>query len=1249
MGADLTYTCLGGNQYLVRLSFYRDCAGITPSSSYFVSVGSNSCGQSLSVTLNQLAGYPIEVSPLCPAQLPNSTCNGGNLPGVEQYIYEGIITLPAACNDWTFGWSECCRNAAITTLSSPDSQNLFVSATLNNLDAPCNSSPQFTSLPVPYICAGQPYIYNHGAVDADGDSLVYSLVNAYNTAGVPVTYNGGFSGTNPISSTPPAAINPANGNVTMTPAGTQIAVIAVQVDEYRDGILIGSTIRDIQVTVLNCSNVNPTINSITGLSGGVQTGPYSVEICPGQALNFTIPGTDPDAGQSITWSWNNGIPGGSFTGPTGGSPQNATFSWTPSGGDVGLHSLTVTLADNACPVLGQQTRAIDIIVLQGTTAGPDQVYCTSGGPVALNAVGGSSFTWNILSGTPGSLSCTNCASPNATPSVTTVYEVVSNLSSLCRNRDTVAVTIAPSFALTMGPNTTICQNGSASLSATPSPTGAYTYSWAPTATLSSGTVSNPTATPTTTTAYNVTVTSAAGCEMTGTQTITVSNAALGVAPTANPTQSCAGAPVTLNANATTGNCNQYTVSSIPFVSFVAGGTTLSLSDDMVSSAVPIGFNFNFFCNTYSNVYVSSNGFITFNPASGTGCCGGQFLPDANDPNGVIAAAWDDLYPPGNGTVSYQTLGTIPNRRFVVTYSNVPFCCGSTPDVSSQIILYETSNNIEVHVANVNGADPGTIGIENMTGTAAFTPPNRNSSTWTTSNEAWLFAPSVATGYTLNWQAPLGTTIGTGNSLAVTPSATTTYYAVADNGICTATAPVTVDVARVDAGPDINLCPAGQNANLNATYIGPPPPSNCNAYTVSNIVFAPVASAGTPVSLSDDAVSSAIPIGFNFTFFCNNYSNLYISSNGFVTFNAGSGSGCCAGQIIPDANDPNNLIAATWDDLYPPGAGSVTYQTVGTAPNRRFVVTYGGIPFCCGSTADVRTQIILYETTNVIEIHTTNVNGTDSGTMGIENALGNSAYVVNSRNSTAWSANNEAWRFSPQVSNLNVTWSPATFLNSTTILNPTAVNVTGDISYTVTVDNGTCILVDSLNVTICLPVDNVVLHAASEGDDVRLDWEAVNEVNVGRYEIERSGDGEIWEKIGEVASNGQTNPLASYRDYDRSPLTGMNVYRLRVVDLDGALSLSNTAEVTFGAEDWMSVTPNPGQGLFAFDLHLNTGGELYIDIFSVDGKQLQHKALEANGPGYVRVPMDLHGLPVGTYLYQVRTTKSLMSGRLMKVD
>lgn len=187
----------------------------------------------------------------------------------------------------------------------------------------------------------------------------------------------------------------------------------------------------------------------------------------------------------------------------------------------------------------------------------------------------------------------------------------------------------------------------------------------------------------------------------------------------------------------------YIYSSIPFVAPPAVTNLVSLLDDDITAALPIGFTFDFYGTSYTQFEIASNGFITF--TLGTllnGCCQGQLLPDAAAPNNLITGIWDDLYPPGNGTIGYQTFGTAPNRYLVVSWTNTPFCCGSTPDVTTSIVLYETTNIIEIHTTNVNNATPATMGIENVNGTLATTVPGFNQSVINGTNIGARFTPST---------------------------------------------------------------------------------------------------------------------------------------------------------------------------------------------------------------------------------------------------------------------------------------------------------------------------------------------------------------------------------------------------------------------------------------------------------------------------------------------------------------------------
>ncbi|MBT6745437.1 MAG: T9SS type A sorting domain-containing protein [Flavobacteriales bacterium] len=186
------------------------------------------------------------------------------------------------------------------------------------------------------------------------------------------------------------------------------------------------------------------------------------------------------------------------------------------------------------------------------------------------------------------------------------------------------------------------------------------------------------------------------------------------------------------------------------------------------------------------------------------------------------------------------------------------------------------------------------------------------------------------------------------------------------------------------------------------------------YSINQVgTFAPLPGTGTNVPLGDDQVSPNLPIGFAFNFFGLTYTDFYISSNGFLSFQD-DGSGCCAGQVLPNTNAPNNLIAFQWSDLNPNDGGTIEYLTVGVAPNRVLIININGIPhYGSGGTAIVTTQILLYEGSNIIEIHTTDAIP-DAGiiTQGIENSNGTIGYSVPGRNGSNWSATNDFVQFVP---------------------------------------------------------------------------------------------------------------------------------------------------------------------------------------------------------------------------------------------
>ncbi|MBA3971397.1 MAG: hypothetical protein H0X46_04520, partial [Bacteroidetes bacterium] len=520
-GGDLTYTCLGGNQYQLNLNLFVDCLGFDPGATQTITCTST-CGGSVTANVNVTNPGGTEISQLCPAQIGNSTCSGGALPGMWVFNYTGIVTLAPPCDTWTTSWTTCCRNAAIVNLVSPSGFGSYIEATLNSATDSCNNSPSFTSQPIPYVCQGQLVNYNYGVVEPDGDSLYFSLINAMDAGGTMLAYSAGYSATVPI---PGIVIDPNTGQLTFTPMTLGSFVVVVLVEEYdAAGNLIGTVMRDIQFIVQSCSNIvpdpAPTAGAITGMTGtAVQSGPYQIEMCEGADFTFTATYTDSDAADSLSIVTNilSVLPGATIT-FSGTNPLTVVISWIAPGGSAGTNTnFSVTVNDGACPVMGQQTFVYDVNVNPRTLGGPDQIICGTQ-TATLVGTGGNIFTWNVISGPPmvvgTNFSCNPCDNPIASPASTTVYEVVSDLSGTCVNRDTVTVTVVADFSYTTAQSaSTSCLLQPIQFNATSTPGGAYTYSWSPPTYLDNITISNPTATISSpgTYTYYVQITSSLGC------------------------------------------------------------------------------------------------------------------------------------------------------------------------------------------------------------------------------------------------------------------------------------------------------------------------------------------------------------------------------------------------------------------------------------------------------------------------------------------------------------------------------------------------------------------------------------------------------------------------------------------------------------------------------------------------------------------------------------------------------------------
>jgi hypothetical protein len=106
----------------------------------------------------------------------------------------------------------------------------------------------------------------------------------------------------------------------------------------------------------------------------------------------------------------------------------------------------------------------------------------------------------------------------------------------------------------------------------------------------------------------------------------------------------------------------------------------------------------------------------------------------------------------------------------------------------------------------------------------------------------------------------------------------------------------------------------------------------------------------------------------------------------------------------------------------------------------------------------------------------------------------------------------------------------------------------------------------------LPVKLLSFKASREGQTALLSWATTEETNSERFDLERSPNGKIWEVIGQKASSGESIQLKNYSLSDNRPLNGENLYRLKMVDLDGSFAYSHIASLKFEIKN--NVYPNP---------------------------------------------------------------------------
>ncbi len=267
VGGEINYRCLGNDLYEIKLTVFRDCYNGVP---YFDNPACIGIFDRNNVLLDTLMTYvrnddtlTINLDDPC-IIIPPDIC-------YHTTTYVDTAYLPFIPGGYQIVYQRCCRNWTINNLINPGNVGMtYYTFISEEALLGCNSNPVFTNWPSPLICNNIPILFDHSAVDADGDSLVYELCHPLDGA-LPndpmpqppfappynlVPWLAPYGLNNLLGGNPALAIHPATGLLTGTPAVVGQFVVGVCVSEYRNGQLISVTRRDFQYNVRNCSTQN---------------------------------------------------------------------------------------------------------------------------------------------------------------------------------------------------------------------------------------------------------------------------------------------------------------------------------------------------------------------------------------------------------------------------------------------------------------------------------------------------------------------------------------------------------------------------------------------------------------------------------------------------------------------------------------------------------------------------------------------------------------------------------------------------------------------------------------------------------------------------------------------------------------------------------------------------------------------------------------------------------------------------------
>jgi hypothetical protein len=360
----------------------------------------------------------------------------------------------------------------------------------------------------------------------------------------------------------------------------------------------------------------------------------------------------------------------------------------------------------------------------------------------------------------------------------------------------------------------------------------------------------------------------------------------------------------------------------------------------------------------------------------------------------------------------------------------------------------------------------------------------------------------------------------------------------------------------------------------------------------------ISGTGTDIigSLGDDETIGPLSLGFTFNYFGFDYTEFYINSNGFITFEPTTIFGTTSPPQMPHSGFIDNFIAGYWKNLDPTNPNVTGKHLYYGMNSGDMVVTFENYPERNGDANGwISFQIILRSNDNIkIQFNDMGASfDTTDGGVGIENSNGTQGitYRIDGRGGPIFSS-------------------------------PLALEFGTNAS--------------------ALPVELTSFTVAVKDAIVKLDWKTESEVNNYGFEIERkvssiqSSDSK-YEKIGFVNGSGNSNSPKNYSFADNSIVTGKYLYRLKQIDNDGKFEYSHEIEIDLGSPLEFSLNqnyPNPFNPSTLISFSVPVAAPVTLKIYDVLGNEVATLLNSEKPAGVYEIEFNATELTSGIYFYQI---------------